>query len=339
MLFEDGGAELRTGIIGLLFLLSCLEVLVCAQSALPREELLPSVAATPGLLGPGPSVGGTEMPVPEDGIVADGTYTSEYFGFSYRLPQGWKEGFAGPPPSDTGYYVLAEFKKVDNMADSSKGTILITASDKFFASQGTGSPRDLLEAMTARLKPVYQIESPLIEVKLGNRTFARLDYQAPVAELHWRILASEIRCHIVEFIFTSRDTRLLDDLVQSMDRMQLSAMAFSGVDENEVPLCIPDYATGPSLLHRVEPNFAGPRFTNIPARIVIGRNGKVKHIHVISAFPAQAENVKTSLSQWEFKPYVRNGRPFEVETGVLFEFPPRNRSSQGKPRGKASQSW
>jgi Gram-negative bacterial TonB protein C-terminal len=325
--------------IGLLFLLSCLEVPVGAQSALAREDLLPQVDSPPGLLGPGSSVGGTEMPLPEDGIVADGRYTNEYFGFSYRLPQSWKESFGGPPPSDKGYYVLAQFEKVDNTTDSSKGTILITASDKFFASQGADSPRDLLEAMRARLKPVYQIESPLIDVKLGNRTFVRLDYQAPIAELHWRILASVIRCHIVQFIFTSRDTRLLDTLVQSMDRMQLSAMPFSGVDENEVPLCIPDYATGPSLLHRVEPNFAGPRFTNVPARIVIGRNGKVKHIHVISAFPAQAENVKTALSQWEFKPYVRNGRPLEVETGVLFEFPPQNGSSQGKPPEKASQSW
>jgi hypothetical protein len=121
--------------------------------------------------------------------------------------------------------------------------------------------------------------------------------------------------------------------------MQLSGPAASGSDGNEAPLCIQDYASGLNLVHRVDPSFAGPRFTSIPARIVIDRNGKVRFIHVISAFPAQAENVKTSLSQWEFKPYVRNGRPFEVETGVLFEFPPRNRSSQGKPRGKASQSW
>ena len=49
------------------------------------------------------------FPDPESGSVAGGTYTNPYFGLSYRLPVGWTEGLKGPPPSNSGYYVLASF--------------------------------------------------------------------------------------------------------------------------------------------------------------------------------------------------------------------------------------
>jgi hypothetical protein len=325
---------LRKGIVGLLLCLSCLGSSVWAQSAAPQEQLFNPMTPPAGLLGPGTSVSDANMPVPEGGVVADRTYRNRYFGFSYGLPPGWEESLEGPPPSDAGYYVLGQFKHMDTSRESIEGTILITASDMFF-SRPVGSAKELIESMKATLKPVYEIEALPTDVKLGDHTFTRFDYQAPAAELHWRILATEIRCHIVEFVLTSRDTRLLETLIQSVDRIQLSAPAASGSDGNEVPLCIQDYASGSNLVHRVDPSFAGPRFTSIPARIVIDRNGKVRFIHVISAFPAQAENVKAALAKWEFKPYVRNGRPLEVEAGILFEFPPRDRELQGQSPHKA----
>jgi len=330
---------LRTGMVGLLLWLSCLGSFAGAQSARPQDEPFRPMTLPPGLFDPGPSVSDAEMPVPEGGLLTNGTYSNRYFGFSYGLPPDWEENLEGPPPSDNGYYVLAQFKPVDTSKRSSRGTILITASDLFFASRPVGGPRELVESMKAMLKPaVYQVETPPIEVKVGKHTFTRFDYQAPAAELHWRIIATEIRCHIVEFVFTSQDARLLATLVQNMDRMQFSGVSTSAFDGNEVPLCVRDYAAGPNLMQKVDPSFAGPRFTRIPVRIVIDRNGKVRQVHVISAFPAQAENVKAALAQWEFKPYVRNGRPLEVETGIMFEFPPRDSEPQGQSPDKTSRS-
>jgi hypothetical protein len=54
-----------------------------------------------------------------------------------------------------------------------------------------------------------------------------------------------------------------------------------------------------------------------------GREGKVKHVHFLSAFPAQSQAITAALSQWRFKPYLRNGQPVEVETGMLFGRVPR----------------
>jgi periplasmic protein TonB len=58
-------------------------------------------------------------------------------------------------------------------------------------------------------------------------------------------------------------------------------------------------------------------------RVIIDRDGKVKHIHFLSAFPGQAQAIITALGQWRFKPYLRNGQPVEVETGILFGRAPR----------------
>ncbi|PYU28965.1 MAG: hypothetical protein DMG32_01355 [Acidobacteria bacterium] len=60
------------------------------------------------------------------------------------------------------------------------------------------------------------------------------------------------------------------------------------------------------------------RFNPIPVRIIIDKDGKVKHIHFLSAFPDQAKSITDALLQWRFKPYLREGRPTEVETGIIF---------------------
>jgi hypothetical protein len=96
----------------------------------------------------------------------------------------------------------------------------------------------------------------------------------------------------------------------------------SGEAGSAVPVCLKDFATGPNLVHRVEPSPAGPQFLKIPVRFIIGTDGKVKHIHVISGFPEQKAAVANALAQWRYKPYEVKGRPAEVETGLVFEFKP-----------------
>jgi hypothetical protein len=53
-------------------------------------------------------------------------------------------------------------------------------------------------------------------------------------------------------------------------------------------------------------------------RIIIGKDGKVKHIHFLNAFPDQAKAISAALSQWKFKRYMHEGQPAEVETGIMF---------------------
>ena len=84
------------------------------------------------------------------------------------------------------------------------------------------------------------------------------------------------------------------------------------------PVCLKDLATPDTVLEREDPVYTESRFNPVPVRIVIDKEGRVKHIHFLSAFPEQAKSIGDALLQWRFRPYLLGGQPVEVETGLLF---------------------
>src|SRR5258708_14040058 len=66
-------------------------------------------------------------PLPEDGTVVNNVFRNQYFGMTYSLPPGWIEKNKGPPPSDSGRYVLSQIQPAEAHKGSIQDTILITA--------------------------------------------------------------------------------------------------------------------------------------------------------------------------------------------------------------------
>ncbi len=178
----------------------------------------------------------------------------------------------------------------------------------------------------------YNVELPPAQTKIAGHSFSFFAYWSPVAELHWYVLATQIRCHTVKLLLTSRDTKLLESLILDMNKMKLPADAGDtlGKGGGDVPVCIKDYADGKNLVERVEPVFTERNFNSVPVRIIIDKEGKVKHVHFISAFPDQAKAITDALGQWKFRPYLRNGQPVEVETGIMFGRAPRSTNSPAR---------
>jgi hypothetical protein len=171
------------------------------------------------------------------------------------------------------------------------------------------------------LQADYKLELPPTQAKIAGRPFTFFAYWSPIAELHWYVLATQIRCHAVEVVLTSRDTKLLESLMLDLNGMELPAEATppAGTGGNEVPVCIKDYASDEHVITRVAPVFTERRFNSVPVRIIIDKEGKVKHIHFLSAFPDQAKAITDAFKQWKFKPYLQSGKPVEeVETGIMF---------------------
>jgi hypothetical protein len=264
-------------------------------------------------------------PLPEGGRVTNSVYSNPYFRLTYGLSPGWTEKYSGPPPSDNGYYVLAQIRPADSFKGTSHGSILIAAQDLFFTLTPATNALELINYSKDKLNTDYRVEQPPTLVRIADHSFVRYDYSSPVAELHWHVLATQIRCHMVQFVLTSRDTKLLESLIQEMDTMKLPANAgpISGTGGDDVPLCIKDYASGENVVERVDPVFTEHSFNPVPVRIIIDKEGKVKHIHFLSAFPDQAKAITDALSQWRFRPYLRDGKPVEVETGIMFGRMPR----------------
>jgi TonB family protein len=57
-------------------------------------------------------------------------------------------------------------------------------------------------------------------------------------------------------------------------------------------------------------------------RIIIGTDGKVKEIHVRRGAPLLVSAAAKAISEWVYKPYLLNGRVFEVETFATVRFRP-----------------
>jgi hypothetical protein len=278
-----------------------------AQGAAPYGPLPAGVILVKGAWS---SAAGTLSALPEDGTISNGRYDNTYFGLEYAVGGDWMQRYAGPPPSDSGYYVLAQIEHQNPALNAGMGHILIAAQDLFFSLAPVRSASELISYYQLHLGDEYRVERDPIKVRIANRDFVRLDYHSTVAGLHWHVLATEIRCHVVQFIFTGSSQKSLERLVESIRTMIQPA--------GSAPLCVKDFATADTVLEREEPVFSEPRFNPVPVRIVIDQEGRVKHIHFLSAFPEQAKSISDALLQWRFKPYLLKGQPVEVETGLMF---------------------
>ncbi len=248
---------------------------------------------------------------PEDGNVANGSYTNKYFGLTYPLPQGWKAGEAGPVPSQSAYYVLATLIP----SSEQNATILVAAQDMFFAASERGDVADGAQDFQQAVSKIagMTVDRDVTEVRVANQLLYRVDYSG--VGLFRATFRTEIRCHIASFNLTARDPELRSRLAHSFDHL-----SFAAAGALRPPPCVKNYAEGDNVLHEVRPLPVGPKFIPIPVRIIVGADGNVKHVHVIRAMDDQRRSIEAALYRWKFKPYEIDGHPSPVETGLVFKF-------------------
>ncbi len=256
------------------------------------------------------------FPDPEQGNVTGGVYANRYFGLAYPLPPGWGEGLSPPQASITGYYVLSTPQPTEPLG----ATLVIAAQDAFFAAAPLSDATAMVEDLrrSAARTDGLSAGPPPRQVTIAGRRFVRVDIGGVV--LSRIVFATDIRCHIVSITLGSPDPVLLEKLAASLE-----ALSFPAEDAAAAPVCVRDYVSDATLRRKVEVAPAGASFMRIPVRIIIGSDGKVRHVHVIRAFPAQAAAVEAALAQWEFAPYRVNGTPVEVETGLILDVKPGER--------------
>jgi hypothetical protein len=205
--------------------------------------------------------------------------------------------------------------------------MLIVAQDQFFSvkplSNVADAAADFRDAMAGT--PDLSIDRTPAAIAVGGHDFLRLDYHAGGLYRVW--LATELRCHVVSFNITGTDQATVDriaGLLQTSLRTQSSLPTVSISDAARTPpICMKDYVTAQTTVRRVDPLLVDLNGLSVPVRIIIGPDGKVLHVHVISATPAQRRAIEETLTHWEFKPLELAGRPTAVETGLAFEFKSR----------------
>jgi hypothetical protein len=247
---------------------------------------------------------------------------NEYFGLSVLLPPGWSEGFAGPPPSRHGSYVLAAL----DGTKAGGASMMIVAQDLFFSPKALANAADMAADFRDAILdiPDMTIDRGPAEVTIGGRAFRRIDYHAGGLYRVW--LATDLRCHVVIFNITGTDQARVDGIARGLDAMSLPAATGTqpsgGDGEQPNLMCIKEYVTAQTLRRRVDPVPIDSKGLKVPVRIIIGPDGRVRHVHVVSASQAQRRAIVDALMQWEFAPLGEMGHRTEVETGLIFEFKP-----------------
>ena len=258
----------------------------------------------------------TKYSEPEDATVKNGVFQDDYFGLRYPLPSGWVEDLKGPEPSASGYYSLVALKPEGELV----ATVQISAQDDFFAPEPISDATNFLNAMKKGLDASLSAPHAVAPVKLGGVEFARLDYSG--AGLDHVVFATEIRWHTVIFSITASREATVEMLVESLKKLSFTqADRTVSSARHGWPVCVAEPAYRPYITHRVDPVMTGPRYASVPVRLIVGADGRIQHVHPISGFPDQMKSAADALAKWEFKPYVVNGQPVEVETGLLFQFP------------------
>jgi hypothetical protein len=276
-------------------------------------------------------------PLPEAADIQNNVLHDPYFGLTYPLPPDWEEKYKGPPPSESGRYVLAQLSPASTFKGEDRGTLLMTAQDMFFTPVAAVNAVDLVHYSEKHLQADYKVEMAPTPTTIAGRPFVFYAYWSPAAELHWYLVTTEIRCHAVQIVLSSRNTKLLASLILDLEKVKLPAEASptGGSGGGDLPVCIKDYASSENVLARIDPVFSEHKFNAVPVRIIIDKEGKVKHIHFLSAFPDQAKAITDAMAQWRFKRYLRDGKPVEVETGIMFGRSPYPR--RGPASGAATE--
>jgi protein TonB len=80
-----------------------------------------------------------------------------------------------------------------------------------------------------------------------------------------------------------------------------------------------------SLMHRVEPVYPpiakSARIQgNVLLEAVIGKDGTVQNLQVVSGHPMLVNAALWAVRQWRYRPYVLNGSPIEVDTQISVNF-------------------
>lgn len=184
--------------------------------------------------------------------------------------------------------------------------VMVTAQDLFFSLMEMPDAEAHVATMRRGLEPVYDVEGEPDQVTIAGRTFHRLRYRARRSGLRWRVLSTDTRCHALTFTLTGADASALDAAETAMRNMSL--------DTSHAPLCISDAP----VITKVDPLFPTHHYNTIPVRVIVGPDGKVKHVHLLSAYPEQAKAIIDALRAWQFRPHVVEGRAVEFETGLVF---------------------
>jgi TonB family protein len=274
----------------------------------------------------------------ENGVIANGAYSNECFGFSLPLPTGWKvdesitAGGKARHRSDKNLLLLFLRKEGDPV-----GGIILSASAP---TDQTSSARDFVSTTVhdqIKVSADRKLLHDAAGVDYGGQHFFRADFQGLLGgkqPVHLAYVYTKFRGYMIGETAEATSPQGLDEAVNS-----LQAISFHGDQVNPSCVMVPEPAIKPAaqrvrissnvavlfLVKKVNPKYPDDaRHDRIQGQVVmkveISKDGDVESVDLVSGHPALAPAAIEAVKQWKYKPYLLNGIPMAVETQVIVNF-------------------
>ena len=296
---------------------------------------------------------------PDNGAVSNGSYTNEFLGFSYPVPDGWqvisdKATHLNPGGLD-GFILLtvdpfAGRSSADRMVLSVVDARSLKATTQHFVHIFASTPNDGPGGWELLRDP--------FPVSIAGKEFVREDYKESFSEriVYKAFVCTKLRGFFVGWTMAARSAAELDSSVNSLQRLSFQKEDASPSSKlDETPGTAPESrttgivagATGSVaegsnalrplrmrvsrgvaqslLLKKIQPIYpddarrAGLQ-GDVVLKALINTNGDVKDLTVVSGDSAFAPAALEAVKQWKYRPYLLNSQPVELETQITVSF-------------------
>jgi TonB family protein len=271
----------------------------------------------------------------ENGMLSNGVYSNECFGFSLPIPARWEinegvtTGGKATLRSDESFLLL--FLQQQGKLH---GRILLSAWDSAGLSGNTQKfVSDAVRAQVASPTEHRELVRDTFPVDYGGRHFFRSDYKALLYggnPLYLTYVYTEFRGHFIGETVASGSPEGLDEAANSLRAIsfqqdEVNPKCVMGPNEAETPVQLGRDVASDLLVKKVPPNY--PQMAHdariqgqVVMRALIDKDGNIADLTLVSGNPMLAPAAIEAVKQWKYKPYLINGQPVKVETQIFVNF-------------------
>jgi TonB family protein len=292
---------------------------------------------------------------PKYGVVADRTYTNEFLGFSFPIPEGWevnrddvgkeREGEAKQNPSG-GLILLVLDQHTENplrnrMVLSAISAGGLPSTDKFVANFVKSQTKSSSNSVIHDVLPK----------RFAGQDFFREDFEEsyPGGILYKSFICTKFRGFFLGWTLVEDSQAHLQDTAESLERVsfqqdlpearctskpegppcrstdQPSLTGQKTVPSHPLRVRVSERVSNAFLLTTIQPDYPDDaRRARIQGLVVlraeIDDKGNIEDLAVVSGDATLAAAAVSAVRQWKYKPYLLNGQPAHVETQVTVNF-------------------
>jgi TonB family protein len=271
----------------------------------------------------------------DTGVLSNGIYSNECFGFSLPIPAGWEvnEGVTAGGKAARHFdnsFLLLFLQQQGKL----RGRILLSAWDPVgYSGNAQKFVSDAVRTQIASLTEHRELVRDAYPVDYGGGHFFRADNKARLHDgnrLFMAYVYTEFRGYIVGETVASGSPEGLDEAANSLRAIsfqqdEVNPKCVLGPEEPGSPLQLGRDVTSGSLIKSVPPDYPpiarqarvqGP----VVLKAIIDKDGNIESLTLISGHPMLAPAAIEAVKQWKYKPYMHNGQPVKVETQILVNF-------------------